>query len=236
MQQRSPARAQAELLAMLADAPTVPADQLTLGQMLLAVNDPEHALQAFNALLSKESANAQAWLGLSQAYLAMGDYVEAARAAGKAVEHDPTLEDARRQLDLTREMARIDPLPRGLPLSQRAARVAGAFDAALTRLRTCAAQQHLELAAPVIPANTGSTPGAATSPAPNSLQLLYTSGVQKQADTTSQALRKNPDALEPTLQYVFEVENATAPICPEMSLTDRALLTLAQHESEPLTK
>jgi hypothetical protein len=33
------------------------------------------------------------------------------------------------------------------------------------------------------------------------------------------------------MQYVFEVERETAPICPTSELTDRALLTLAQHES-----
>ncbi|HZP22589.1 MAG TPA: tetratricopeptide repeat protein [Terriglobales bacterium] len=238
MQQRSPARAQAELLALLADAPTIPADQLMLAQMLLEVNDPEHSLQAFSALLTKDSGNAQAWLGESEAYLALGNYLEAAHAAAKAVDHDPKLEEARSQLELTREIARIDPAPRGLPLSERADRAARAFDTALTRLQACASQQHLDLAAPATaPANDASTGSAAAGvAAPNSLQLLYTSGLQKQADATAQALRKNPDAIDPTLQYVFEVENATVPICPEMSLADRALLTLAQHESEPPPK
>jgi hypothetical protein len=56
--------------------------------------------------------------------------------------------------------------------------------------------------------------------------------VQKQASATDAALRRNPDALEPTMQYVFEVERTAASICPTMDLTDRALLTLAQNESE----
>jgi len=56
--------------------------------------------------------------------------------------------------------------------------------------------------------------------------------LQRQPDATEKALRKNPDALEPTMQYVFEVERTLAPVCSKMELTDRALLTLAQHESE----
>jgi hypothetical protein len=33
------------------------------------------------------------------------------------------------------------------------------------------------------------------------------------------------------MQFVFDVERATAPICPAMDLADNALLTLAQHET-----
>ena len=50
---------------------------------------------------------------------------------------------------------------------------------------------------------------------------------QKQAAAAEQALRKNPDALDPTMQYVYEVERTTAPMCPDMSVADRALLVLA---------
>lgn len=221
MQQRRPARAQAELLALLADAPTDPGDQLLLGNMLLQVKEPDHALQAYNAVLSQDKRNAQAWLGESQAYLALANYAEAERTAAKAVEIDPNLDGARQQLELSREILRINPALRGLPLAERADRVAEAFSSALARLSACATEQHIDLTAPT---------GAAAAPSP--LQLLYTSGLQKQVDATAKALRKDPDALEPAMQYVFEVERTTAPVCPNMDVTDRALLTLAQHENE----
>src|SRR5271157_1489529 len=113
-QQKQPARAQAELLALLADAPSDPADLLRLGSMLLEVNEPAHALQAFNALLSKDANNAQAWQGASQAYLAFGNYAEAERASAKAVEHDANLPTARARLELAREILGINPALRGL--------------------------------------------------------------------------------------------------------------------------
>ena len=221
LMQHQPARAQAELLALLADAPTDPGDLLLLGNMLLQVNDPAHALQAYNTLLSQDKRNAQAWLGESQAYLALGNYAGAEGTAAKAVESGANLEDARQQLELTREILRIDPSLRGLPLAERANRVAEAFSSAVTRLNACATEQHIDLTAPT---------GAAA--APNPLQLLFTSGLHKQVDATAKALRKDPDALEPAMQYVFEVERTTALICPNMDVTDRALLTLAQHENE----
>ena len=34
------------------------------------------------------------------------------------------------------------------------------------------------------------------------------------------------------MQYVFEVERTTAPVCSQMNLTDQALLMLAQRETE----
>ena len=236
LQQQKPAGAQAELLALLADAPSDPPDQLQLGNMLLEVNEPAHALQAFNTLLSKDETNAQAWLGASRANLALGKYAEAEQAGAKAVEHDPNLPSAREQLELTREILRANPAIRGLPLAERASRVASAFDAALKRLRTCAVEKSIDLAAPanavITSGSQGATNGAESTPPPSALQLLYASGVQKQPDATEKALRKDPDALEPAMQYVFEVERAAAPICPDMSLADQALLILAQHENE----
>jgi len=236
MQQQKWPRAQAESLALLADAPPDPADQLQLGQILLQVNEPAHALQAYNTVLSEDPNHAQAWLGAGQAYLALSNFVEAEHATAQSVGHDPNLPEARDQLELVREVLRVDPSLRGLPLAERASRAAKAFQAALTRLSACATQQHIDLAA-----TGGATPGGkpnATNPAagpaaaPNMLQLLYTSGLQEQPDATEKALRRNPDALEPTMQHVFEVERTVATICPNMELTDRALLTLAQHENE----
>ncbi len=237
MQRKKLAQAQAELLALLADAPSDPGDQLQLGNTLLAVNDPAHALQAYSALLAKDEHNAQAWLGAAQANLALGNYAEAEHAATRAVDEDPKRPEAREQLELTHEVLRINPALRGLPLAERVSRVANAFEAAMKRLTTCATEKNIDIGAPSIAVGNGSSgasnsAGIENTTAPNALQLLYANGLEKQADTTEKALRKDPDALEPAMQYVFEVERAVAPICQDMSLTDRALLILAQHESE----
>lgn len=234
MQLGQSARAQAELLALLADAPRDPADQLLLGNTLLQVNDPAHALQAYNTLLSRDDANAQAWLGAAQANLSLGNYAEAERAAAKAVEHDPNFPGGREQLELAREVLSVNPALRGLPLAERASRVAKAFAAALTRLNTCATEKNIDIGNSGGAGSAGTTGNGtfATAAPPSEMQLLYANGLQKQPETTEKALRRDPDALEPAMQYVFEVERAVAPICPDMSLTDRALLTLAQHENE----
>lgn len=239
LQQHRVGQAQAELVALQADAPADPADQLLLGNLLLQVNEPKRAVGAFDAVLEHDPRSAQAWLGKAQASLALGNYKEAEHAITNAVDRDPKLDDARQQLAVMREVLRLNPALRGLPLAERSQRTAESFQLAMRRLNGCATQHGIALASQNPPA--ASQPGAgadATKPAATSssaggqLQRLYAIGFRKEASATEAALRKNPDALEPTMQYVFDVERATASICPATDVADGALLTLAQHEGE----
>jgi len=231
MQQRKVPQAQAELMALQADGPPDPADQLLLANLLLQLNEPARAIDAYTAVLTHDRASAEAWRGKGQASLAIGDYSPAEQAFANAFDRDPRLDDARQQLQLVREVLRLDPAIRGLSLAERSQRVAAAFQVALQRLASCANQQGYSLTEhdAATPSQTAS--GAQPAPTTGSLQNLYTTGLQKKASATEQALRKNPDALEPTMQFVFDVERATAPVCPAKDLADSALLTLAQHES-----
>jgi tetratricopeptide (TPR) repeat protein len=240
MQQHKLTQAQSELMALLADAPEDPAAQLKLGELLLQVHEPEHTIEIDNAILARDHGNAQAYLQKAQALIALNKLVDAEHALANAVEHDPTSADSRRQLDLVREVLRLDTSLRGLSRTQRADRAVEAFHSAWQRLSSCATQQGVRLgdAGNTEPAGSP-TPSdnvipSKTSPAaaPDTLQLLYSRGLQKQAGVTQQALREDSDALESTMQYVFEVERATAPLCSQMSPTDQALLMLAQHENE----
>jgi tetratricopeptide (TPR) repeat protein len=239
------AKARAEMLALQADGPPDTADQLLLGQLLLQVNEPQHAIGAFDAALAGSPGNADAWLGKGLAYLQLGQDTDAEHALAEAVERNPKLTEARQQLEMVREMLRLNPAMRGLSVAERSKRVAEAFRTAMNRLTSCAAQQGYRLdetnittadtAASSATGKTNAPPAIdVTVSAPNNLQLLYGSGRQKEAEATEPELRKNPDSLEPTMQYVFEVERATAEVCLNMDVADRALLTLAQHEGETL--
>jgi tetratricopeptide (TPR) repeat protein len=238
MQLQKAGQAQAELMALQADGPPDVADQLRLGDLLLHSNEPARAAEVYEIVVAGDHSNARGWLGKGEASLALGNYVEAERAFADALQKDPTLEDARQQLELTREILRIDPALRGLSVSERARRVSEAFNSAFLRLKNCATQSGYNLsgqdAASGRPA--GSTAAIssspATTPAPTDLQRLYDNGLQKQTAATGKALQQNPDTLEPTMQYVFDVERTTTATCPVTEKADRALLTLAQHETE----
>ncbi len=238
MQQKRLAQAQAELLTIQAEGPSDNADQFRLGDLLLQVNEPVHAREAYNAVLAKNHDDAPAWLGKGQAELAIGDYPAAEHALANAVARDAHLDDAREQLELVRQVLRLDPSLHGLSLAERSQRVAEAFQIALRRLTGCAAQQGSTLTSPNAAPSAQPAKGAAPvktpstlAPAMTQLQRLYAAGLQGKASATERTLRQNPDALDPTMQYIFDVERATAPICPVMDVEDSALLTLAQQES-----
>jgi tetratricopeptide (TPR) repeat protein len=204
MQQHKLTQAQSELMALLADAPPDPGAQLRLGDLLLQVNEPEHTIEIDNSVLAKDSSNAQAYLQKAHALIALNKFAEAEHALTKAVENDPASVDARNQLDLMREVLRLDTSLRGLSGTERADRAVEAFRSAWQRLSSCATQQGVNLNPPENMAPIGSPttsdkvvlPSATTAPPPNTLQMLYSSGLQKQAGVTQKTLREDSDAVE----------------------------------------
>lgn len=235
LQQNRTTQAQAELMALVADGPREVADQLRLGQLLLQVNEPEHTIALDDAMLAKDRKNFEAWLQKSQALLAMNRYVEAEHALSTAVEQNPNLVDARKQLDVLRNALRLDTTLRGLSRTERAERAVESFHIAWKRLNDCATQKGLNLGSQGTLATLTAAPNSAANPAaappPSPLQLLYSSGLQKQKTTTEKNLREDPDQLDSTMQYVFEVERTTANICPNTNVDDQALLMLARREA-----
>ncbi len=234
-------QAEAELIALQADAPHDEDQQLRLAQLLLQIGDAARAQGVYEDILKSDRDNAQAWLGDGKSSFAMGDYGAAERELAAAVERDKRLPEAQQLLDLSREVLRIAPGLRGLSVAERAQRVAEAFEVALKRLTSCAAERGLNLEVPVsaAPPPSGQTAAAgpasqaatkASTNAPDDLQMLYTIAMQKKNGATEKALRKNPDALESTMDLVFNVERATQPLCADMTKTDRALLILGNRQ------
>ena len=227
--------AQSELMALLAEGPRAIADQLRLGELLLQVDEPEHAISVDDAILAKDQKNTEAWYQKAQALLALNRYVEAEHALVRTVELDPKFDQGRQQLNVLREALRLDTSLRGLSRRDRAKRAVDAFQTAWKRLDACAVLQGVTLnqASPLSGVvSNPETPRASVTPAapPSPLQLLYNSGQQRQSTVTENNLREDPDQVDSTVQYVFEVERTTAPICPNMDLSDQALLMLSQHE------
>lgn len=238
MQQKKTTQAQSELMALLADGPEETSGRLRLGQLLLQVNEPEHTIEVVDGILGTDRSNAEAWLQKGQALLALNRYVDAEHAFANAVEQNPNLDGARQQLDILREALQLDASRRGLSQTERAQRAIESLHVAWNRLSICATQQGVNLINPEgslagtqVPQAEAASASAPAGP-PDSLQLLYSSGLRKQAEATEKNLRENPDALDATVQYVFEVERTTAAICPTMTLADQALLMLAQHEAK----
>jgi tetratricopeptide (TPR) repeat protein len=240
-------RATAELIAIQAESPEDAAVNLRVGDLLLKLGEYSRAAKSFDAVLKQDAKNVAALAGAGQAALAMGDYRQAVRlltTADDLTGSTPGGPEAD-QLALAREAFDTDPFLRNLTVTQRGNRVAAAFDRAMQRLRSCASQQNITLSPespatapkksnPALPSKqngyvTSIVPQAA---APNSLQLLYDSGTQKEPSARPDALRRNPDAIGPTMDFVFEVMHATENVCPAATMEERALQLIARHEGE----
>lgn len=242
------ARAVAELIAIQADSPEDPQTQIKVGSFLLQLGESSRAAKSFDAVLQMNGDNVDALTGAGQAALNMGDY---RKAVGMLTVADNLAggKDGKQQADqlaLAHETLETDPYLRNLAITQRANRVAAAFTLAMDRLRNCAAKQNITLApqSPAAVSKSANPPlptkkngyASQTVPAgaPNSLQLLYESGLQKQQSAKADALRKNPDAMGPTMDFVFDVLRTTEGSCPLETMQERALQLIARHESEDL--
>ncbi len=247
MQQGDHARAVAELIAIQAESPEDPDTQLKAGKLLLQLGENSRAAKSFDAVLKVNGENVDALTGAGQAALALGDYRKAVGLLTVAdnLTHSKAGSPQGELLAVAHEALETDPYLRNLTITQRAHRIAGDFSLAMNMLRKCAMKNNIALApqpptaapnteTPALPTKqNGYAAQAVTSAsAPNSLQLLYDSGLQKQPSATAQALRENPDAMPPTMDFVFEALRATESVCPLETTEERALRLIAGHESE----
>lgn len=246
IQEGEPSRATAELIAVQAEAPEDPQMQAALGKLLLQLGDYSRAGRAFELVLKQQPQNVEAWSGAGEAALAAGDYRKSVRLLtmaanlNSAAPGSPVAE----QLALAKAVVEADPSLRTLSMAERSSRIASGFDSAMERLQVCSAKQGIQLSAPTSdaakadPAQSGqkilSAADHSPAPAPDSLQLLYQSGMQRRAEASAAALRKNPDTMAATMQFVYQVFRTTESACPAESLRDKALLLLARHEAEEL--
>ncbi len=247
MQKGDKARATAELIAIQAESPEDPAVNLKVGDLLLKLGEASRAARSFAAVLKENPKSVEALSGAGEAALAMGDYRQAVHLLSTADEltgSKPASAEAD-QLAVARQAFDIDPYLRNLTITQRANRVAAAFDLAMQSLRDCASQQSVVLSPepsaaapkksnPVLPTKQNGyvTPIVPPAAAPNSLQLLYDSGTQKQPSARAEALRSDPDSMPPTMDFVFEVMRATDGLCPPTDIQEKALRLIARHEGE----
>jgi tetratricopeptide (TPR) repeat protein len=244
MQQSDKSRATAELIAIEAEAPDDAATLMKTGDLLLELGENTRAGRSYDAVLKQDPKDAAALSGAGRAALAIGDYPEAVRQLTLADEltgNNPQ-NSVLDQLSLAREALNVDPYLRNLTIAERARRVASAFGLAMDRLKSCARRRNIVLDSEA--PSTTSTAGkpalankksgylvpVPTAAAPDPLQLLYNSGLQRQPGASATALRKDPDAMRPTMDFVLDVMRATE-TCPIESMPERALQLIAQHEA-----
>jgi CIC family chloride channel protein len=132
-------KAQAELLALVAEMPPDVAIRKRVGQLLLKYGLPQNSITVFQELEAKNKNDAEAHAGEGEAELAMGDFVAAQKAYREASKLAPENDTYRERLQLTGEVIAQDPSLRGLNAAERYERSGKLLEAAVGALDQCVA-------------------------------------------------------------------------------------------------
>jgi len=156
------AQAQSELIGLGAEVGDNPAQQLSLGQYFLKIQDGQHALAAFRLCLRANPHNAAALAGAGEAEFDLGSYTRAQRYLSGALARNPSDRDSASLLEVSEQVMRLNPFRSEISDAERDQAVLSAFQTAGERLKECVALGDL----PVAPANPSAARENPPTPAP----------------------------------------------------------------------
>lgn len=210
---KAEAQAQAELIALAANVGDEPEQQEQIGSLFLRAQDYEHALNAFRIALKSDRRNPAAMAGAGEAAFELGRYPLAQHYLQMAIVANPNDQKSAERLKTTELVLRIDPFRRQITTAERNAAVVQAFNAAGQRLTSCA-----------IPKSASGSPAGGQPSLSDQWAAL-------RPQITEQALRQDPDLVEPAMDLAFQIERQTSTACGTPSGSDLALLLIEKlHE------
>jgi tetratricopeptide (TPR) repeat protein len=229
--------AQSVLLAIAASLPPDPNQHVQVGNLMLDSGEPQQALQQFQLALRLNRKNIAAMVGAGLASFALGDDQTTVRYLGQAMSQksqrraeevpaEVNSPQVAQTLGIAEAALSLDPFRPGLNARDRAHSARRAFEAALARLKVCAAKQGLTLPA----AGKSARPSPSTSSPPgNNLAALYVQATTNQKSITEGALVRDQQTIDSLMNLVFRMEGAATAQCGLPSLpANAALARLAQ--------
>ncbi len=195
--------AQSELIALAAEPPTSPEEQLQLADLMMQAGEPERALDIY-LQVRRKNHSAQADLGAAQAYYALARYQSAYDYARYALRAEPQSSTAQDLVQRSEALVKADPRATGISPRDRVLRTYSGYKTASARLLEC-----LNL-----------------KPSDDGLLQLQEQQQENFAKLRQNSLR-DPDLREEVLGWIFNVEGS-ARSCGPPSGDDALLLQLAQ--------
>jgi tetratricopeptide (TPR) repeat protein len=206
------AQAQGELIALAETVGPDPVQQEHIGELFLRAGDYEHALEAFNTVVTADRHNTAALASAGYAAFELGWYLTAQHYLEAAVAANANDIASQERLKTTQLVIQMDPFRRQITITDRDRIVVQAFQTAGNRLRGCK-----------LP--TVTTAGAGTRPSLNDEWTLL------RPQITEERLRRNPDLVESAMDLVFRIERDTRVTCGTPIGLDLALLLISNlHE------
>jgi tetratricopeptide (TPR) repeat protein len=228
------AEAQSELLATAAAIPPNPSLHTLVGRLMLEGGHPQPAFEQFQQALRIDPRNHVAQAGAGEAAFQLGNDRDAIRYLEGAIRESalqkrrssPQGADTAAQeteqalvmqnLAIAQATLALDPNRPVLDPTERARRAIRAYDAAVTRIESCAKEHGIALPAPSV----NLTPF--TDAASDELAVV--------------ALSKHIEQLDPLMEFVFQMESAATENCgPPSDPTNAAIARIGEktHASHP---
>jgi tetratricopeptide (TPR) repeat protein len=132
-------QAQAELLALQANAPADPGTEKQIAGLLLNYGLPQQSADAFLRLSKGQRADAEVYAGLGEADLQLADYLGARAAFHEAAQLNPGDASLQRRLTLCEQLIALDPSAKGLRAAERFRRAQTLLRLTLAEADRCAA-------------------------------------------------------------------------------------------------
>lgn len=216
--------AQSELFAAAAAIPPDAALHAMVGQLMLQAGLPQPALDQFNQALRLDSRNYQAMAGAGEANFQLGNDRDAIRYLENAIREnaqekrrpgspEPAPRETRQaqvmqDLAITQATLALDPSRPGLDPMERARRAIRDYDAAVTRIESCAKERGIAL------------------PEPSRNLTPFTDAASD--ELAEVALARHMEQLDPLMEFIFEMESAATENCGvPADPTNAALMRLA---------
>jgi CIC family chloride channel protein len=130
-------QAQAELLALVADMPPDLEIRKRVGQLLLRFGLRRNSAELFQNIVRTAKSDPEAWAGLGEAQMAVGDLSSARRAFLETVRLAPDNDTYRKRLQLVEQVMALNPTLRGLQSADRFQRSRKLLEAAVGALERC---------------------------------------------------------------------------------------------------
>jgi tetratricopeptide (TPR) repeat protein len=225
--------AESELLAIAAATPPDASSRAQVGRLMLQVGLLQRALDQFEQALRLDNRNYEALAGAGEASFQLGNDRDAVRYLGNALRedaqqkrrpgsqadsaaHETEQAQAMQDLAIAQETLALDPNRPGLDPMERAARAIRAYDAAVTRIESCAKEHGIAL------------------PEPSRNLTPFTDAASD--ELAEVALAKHIEQLDPLMEFIYGMESAATDNCGSPSdSTNAAIARLGAktHASRP---
>jgi thioredoxin-like negative regulator of GroEL len=130
-------RLTAELISLEAEMPPTASVEKKIARLFLVAGAPARAATAWQSYLTSNPSDVEAWMGLADAEIQLGDYRRARSASREALRLDPDKPEVKVRDALVELLTALDPTPHQLPAAEKHARASRILDLANADLARC---------------------------------------------------------------------------------------------------